>query len=685
MNTMVFPIRKHNERRRAGAASSWAADMTAPARWPLRIRAVLLLLVSLFPPVVHTRASSPAEDRRAIELLFRQYGKAISDESLAGLKGLIDADPAVYEDRLKEQWASAFTQYKELQMNYALTLLGVHGDTALVRQSYVLAGRLGRVNSSKPRINLGRGTYDFLLRRKGEGFLFTGDQWLEVNIVQELQEAMDQVGTSASPQMLQMVMEVRGGLWYPLRRTRWTGSMVGASLSARVGEEDLLSTLQSVMQTQSDRNEPGNVHLFLQWDGKRWFLASALWHSLRAGDVDAAGSSLELEVRQSQKAVEQQFGDPNPHREYAQVLARRGLHAQALEELQKANGLEPDIISDHEMKMAVARSELDPQKQSQRQAVFEIGVGVAPDHPRLVLQQSVEKFGFDYKDPEVAFERAWAYAQLGDYATAYREWDEAKRMSANRPSASQRQVLSIMSANIERRLQAAKLKPQDMLRSDLFTVWFRAGDPALESLLISIERAEHVVYSNFGIPMGQTEIVLFPTQAEFKSYSEQTATAKVSESTAAYTNGQEIVTFAQEGSDTLSVVAHEYGHVAVQKMTSYREVPTWINEGIACCVQGGYWDYQKRCQDAARTNQLMTIGELLEWKVAGEKAYIAYSQANAMIQYLLDKFGKETLLNILSDLGRGLDANAAFRRNLGVDQTGLLIQWVSDAFSKNMQ
>ena len=105
-------------------------------------------------------------------------------------------------------------------------------------------------------------------------------------------------------------------------------------------------------------------------------------------------------------------------------------------------------------------------------------------------------------------------------------------------------------------------------------------------------------------------------------------------------------------------------------------VPVWFNEGIATSVEGGYDGYLNRVRRAANTNTLLDMNEMLRWDVDGERAFLAYSQANSIVDFMVKNWGKGAVLEILRQIGRDVPPEKAFRNVLGLSQQQLWDSWV---------
>jgi hypothetical protein len=217
------------------------------------------------------------------------------------------------------------------------------------------------------------------------------------------------------------------------------------------------------------------------------------------------------------------------------------------------------------------------------------------------------------------------------------------------------------------------------------------NDSSAVQILASLEASQHTVYADFSIPMGCTEVLLWRNQAEFRAYTTRFSDQGQSEFVAALTLtkligtregpvvlGEEVNVFTDPRTAVFHTVAHEYGHVAVRQLSRGRNVPTWFNEGIATSVEGGYDGSLDRVRTAQRARALISMDEMLEWNVDGERAFLAYSQANSIIDYIVATWGKEAVMNILRQIGSDTNADDAFRRALGISQQELWRRWARD-------
>ena len=133
----------------------------------------------------------------------------------------------------------------------------------------------------------------------------------------------------------------------------------------------------------------------------------------------------------------------------------------------------------------------------------------------------------------------------------------------------------------------------------------------------------------------------------------------------------------QRGSPTNweSVLWHEFCHVITLQMTGNR-IPRWLSEGISV--------YEERERDR-RWGQSMTpvfqqrilagnvtpvsqLSNAFLQASSGEDLNFAYYESSMVVEFLVDQFGHEALLQILKDLNSGITINDALeRRTTGLE------------------
>jgi len=108
------------------------------------------------------------------------------------------------------------------------------------------------------------------------------------------------------------------------------------------------------------------------------------------------------------------------------------------------------------------------------------------------------------------------------------------------------------------------------------------------------------------------------------------------------------------------VLAHEFTHALVRALAS-RNVPTWLNEGLATALETGDLDWaQKQIAEAGGAAPPLRALQSGFARFTGDQAQTAYATSALAVRRMLDEAGGVAVANLLRDLGEGADFNSAF-------------------------
>lgn len=667
-------------------------------RQPLRQLTFLAVALCLTCAAAPTWAAplSPG-DVSAIQSLFQRYGEAVANNDLTALVKCYERDTPTLRDRLRKTWTPLLTRYPKLVRSSEVLNVGMSEGGVLVRERFQIFSKVS--DSVYQRVR--HGTWDVLLRRvettnaseesqtpRPAEWRIAEAHWYVPDVTADLSAVMQSNAQRPAPGVLHVVLELRGGQWYPLRQLWWDGAIVaGSGRRAGVSADELMPVLSALLNQYYQSNAPMEAHLMIQRDQYGWLLAGS------TATARHSVSPLEQSLRALRRQVWADFSSATAHKQFADALYAAGEFVEAASEYERAEALQPGSVERATLTAARAKAPYDPQVQLEKVLAFEEKVGIAPDHPQVKIQQLAQAQRVSPQRVDVALQLGIEMSRVGDEQGAASQLSFANGLiQSGRALAHNAQYAQVLMDFLQERTQLAMLKPPQIIRSTLFTVRFQPGDYQIIPVMAALERAQHVVYTSFGIPMSNTEVLLLRSQRAFQDYVNRFPDQAASEFAQAVTitrtlvgpgdavliSDEEIVTFSGEAKDHSSDLAHEYGHVAVRRFTQGAvNVPVWLNEGIACVVQGGYPDYAQRCKQAAATGQLLPMEELLAWRVDGEPAFLAYSEANAIVQYIITQRGKKALLQILQYIGRGMSADQAFVRTLNLTQAQVFQRWAA--------
>lgn len=659
-----------------------------------------------------------ARDATEIVQLFGQLEGALAARDATALKLFgMDADAAKYVS------LSARARVTHI----AVAPSAQAATAAIVRQRFQISGTpSGGVFDA----NLAGGIQDVGLSRLADGrWVFSGRRWsLPANAIQVLSSAAreewqtlldseaaeDAPGAASraaasSDVLLHLVVERRAGRWIALRRSRWNGRVFeAANLATRERRQsDSETWISDQLAKWSNPNSSGGLaatgtlHLILQRGRRDWVGLDGVWEagapSRNARNRGAISGELIAGIAGLRTAVENAaFGNAAAHRDLAQALSQAGLFGEAADEWEKAELLQPGLVGAAKLEEVATQRQADPATRAARELEEEARIGLVKEHPTSMIN-ALMPAQRSQPTPLRALRLGLEYSKLGDDARATEYLTTANRMirqgGLGRIDGDERAWIELLVEHLEERRRLAPIKPPNPIRSALFIVRSWPNEASVLPLLASLESSQHTVYADFRIPMGSTEVVLWRSQSEFQDYTSRFSAQGSSEFVAALTLtkliateegplvlGEEVNVFIDPRleNNTFSTVAHEYGHVAVRQLSRGRSVPVWFNEAVATAVEGGYDGYVQRVRKARAANRLLSMREMLEWNVDGERAFLAYSQANSMIDFIVAKWGANAVLEILRQIGSDVAPEEAFRAALGISSGQLWQRWAQE-------
>jgi hypothetical protein len=126
-------------------------------------------------------------------------------------------------------------------------------------------------------------------------------------------------------------------------------------------------------------------------------------------------------------------------------------------------------------------------------------------------------------------------------------------------------------------------------------------------------------------------------------------------------------------------LVHELTHLVVYQATfsPYGQLPLWLDEGLATYNEGELDpDLHSRLEEAISKNELISVRSLCSpFSAYYEKAALSYAQSYSLVEYLLDNYGQDRMLDLLALLKRGSTYDEALTEIYGFDIDGLDARW----------
>jgi len=122
------------------------------------------------------------------------------------------------------------------------------------------------------------------------------------------------------------------------------------------------------------------------------------------------------------------------------------------------------------------------------------------------------------------------------------------------------------------------------------------------------------------------------------------------------------------------VLSHEYTHALIRQLCP-RPVPVWLNEGLAGALESDNLEWaRERVRRAGKAMPLNTLERPFR-SLTQEQAALAYASSALAADRLLNDAGGVAIVNLLRDVGQGLEFGPAFasriRRTVGEFQDEL--------------
>jgi len=126
-------------------------------------------------------------------------------------------------------------------------------------------------------------------------------------------------------------------------------------------------------------------------------------------------------------------------------------------------------------------------------------------------------------------------------------------------------------------------------------------------------------------------------------------------------------------------LVHELTHLVVHQATfsPYGKLPLWLDEGLATYNEGELDPVLRSyLERAILEDELISVRSLCSpFSAYSEKAYLSYAQSYSLVEYLLDNYGQDRMLDLLTLLKQGSTYDEALIEVYGFDIDGLDARW----------
>jgi hypothetical protein len=132
-----------------------------------------------------------------------------------------------------------------------------------------------------------------------------------------------------------------------------------------------------------------------------------------------------------------------------------------------------------------------------------------------------------------------------------------------------------------------------------------------------------------------------------------------------------------------SVLKHEVVHLFLHANHSGAALPKWLEEGVAQWASEGVAELLEQphpslLEDAIISGDLIPLSALRDrFPTDSRKLLLAYEESRRVVSYIAETHGRSVLIDILADIRRGSDADAAFFRSLSAFPWEIERQWIA--------
>ncbi len=128
-----------------------------------------------------------------------------------------------------------------------------------------------------------------------------------------------------------------------------------------------------------------------------------------------------------------------------------------------------------------------------------------------------------------------------------------------------------------------------------------------------------------------------------------------------------------------SALVHELMHLVVHQATfgPYGQLPLWLDEGLAMYSEGELDPtLRSYLEEAISKDELISVRSLCSpFSAYSEKASLSYAQSYSLVVYLMDNYGQDSMLDLLTILKQGSTYDEALTEVYGFDIDGLDARW----------
>ncbi len=122
-------------------------------------------------------------------------------------------------------------------------------------------------------------------------------------------------------------------------------------------------------------------------------------------------------------------------------------------------------------------------------------------------------------------------------------------------------------------------------------------------------------------------------------------------------------------------IVHELTHLVTQQVTfnPYNSLPVWLNEGLSMYAEGEMEPlFINHLRQATENDELISVCSLASpFSADARLSYLSYAQSMSIVEFLIDNYGQEKMLELLNIFEKGSSYDGALMTVYGFDMDGL--------------
>ena len=221
---------------------------------------------------------------------------------------------------------------------------------------------------------------------------------------------------------------------------------------------------------------------------------------------------------------------------------------------------------------------------------------------------------------------------------------------------------------------------QHVSEGNITVYWYEEDESYADNILAAAVAALELLQNQVGVTL-EREVKIFA----YNSKSDMSlALARKSE-----TFDAQVTTLGQASSeDTLlllgtasgveETVAHELSHLVVGLATDnpYRDLPRWLDEGLAMYAEGGLpHSFQGALDVAIERDELISVRSLAGYTGDPSQINLFYAESYSIVSFLLDEYGREAMAELLDTFKSGASDEETLQQVYGFGVDGLDNAW----------